>query len=223
MGAGPAGSGSSRGTVNQKVLPAPALLIAPICPPRTATCTRSACLSTATPAAVYSTACCKHPSAQRACSLRVLLMQVSSRAVESRQDARCTCLLQMERPRPVPPLLRGRFISSSVPCTATSLMMGLLQVSNIPQNIAGNFNRALMLIFHGAAEQCLTQAKLSPDASRTQAGWQLNRACLHVLLEEALQALGSNATACVGHLEDHPVVRHLAVLRLRPAGTCRPE
>ena len=28
-----------------------------------------------------------------------------------------TCLEQMESPRPVPPRLRGRFISSSLPCT----------------------------------------------------------------------------------------------------------
>ena len=30
-----------------------------------------------------------------------------------------TCLLQMLRPRPVPPLVLGRFMSSSVPCTST--------------------------------------------------------------------------------------------------------
>lgn len=29
-----------------------------------------------------------------------------------------TCLLQMLRPRPVPPARLGRFISSSVPCSA---------------------------------------------------------------------------------------------------------
>ena len=28
-----------------------------------------------------------------------------------------TCFEQMDRPRPVPPRLRGRFISSSLPCT----------------------------------------------------------------------------------------------------------
>ena len=36
-----------------------------------------------------------------------------------------TCLLQMLRPRPVPPLLRGLFISSEVPCNTR------LQISQV--------------------------------------------------------------------------------------------
>ena len=36
-----------------------------------------------------------------------------------------TCLLQMLRPRPVPPALLGRFMSSSVPCTTPHRLIAL--------------------------------------------------------------------------------------------------
>ena len=69
-------SGSSSGTVNQKVLPVWTLDMAPMWPPRTA-----------------------------------------------------TCLEQMLRPRPVPPRLRGRRISSSVPCSSAQQKGGATPVS----------------------------------------------------------------------------------------------
>lgn len=37
-------------------------------------------------------------------------------AAPMRPPSTATCLLQMDKPRPVPPACRGRRISSSVPC-----------------------------------------------------------------------------------------------------------
>ena len=50
----------------------------------------------------------------------------------TRPPSTATCLLQMLRPSPVPPLLRGRFISSSLPCNICLELMPPLFTINFP-------------------------------------------------------------------------------------------
>ena len=64
-------------------------------------------------------------------------------AAPMRPPRTATCLLQMLRPRPVPPACRGRRISSSVPCS-TPRCMSLCCSARLKAEEEGTFAERLL-------------------------------------------------------------------------------
>ena len=133
-----------------------------------------------------------------------------------------TCLLQMLRPRPVPPALLGRFMSSSVPCTtphrliASSRCMRPARMHPVrkpgaaPQDMQILTRQEVPAI---PSPACFLHTGQSSRMDKLVLVWIHHRAqvtaetrsYLDKVIEEGVQPLLGNAAPCVCHLKHQPL------------------